>query len=269
MGGGMVESPWGLLSAVWLHVPAAIIGACLGSFGNVLVWRLPRGESIAKPPSHCPECGQRIRFYDNIPVLSYIWLRGRCRDCGAPISIRYPLLELACAVLFVGAALAFGWSLGTLFYGLFLIALLVLAIIDIEHWLLPFAITVPMTALGLIAAAVGATLPLVWALAGAALGLLFFLGVTYVGRSVLKREAMGGGDVVFGLMAGMYLGVEKTIVMIFLASLLGTLVSAPLLIARRKRGSDPIPFGPFLSVAAAVAVFFGDGLVTWYIGLFW
>ena len=265
----MVESPWGLLPAFWLYVPAAIIGAVLGSFGNVLIWRLPRGESIVKPPSHCRECGQHVRFYDNIPVLSYVWLRGRCRECGKPISLRYPLLELASAVLFVGAALAFGWSLGTLFYGFFLIALLVLAVIDIEHWLLPFAITIPMTALGLVAAVVGATLALGWALAGAALGLIFFLGVTYVGRCVLKREAMGGGDVVFGLMAGMYLGVGKTIVMIFLASLLGTLVSAPLLLTRRKRGLDPIPFGPFLSVAAATAVFFGDGLMKWYIGLFW
>lgn len=265
----MIESPWGFVSVVWLSVPAGIFGAVLGSFGNVLIWRLPRGESIARPPSHCPHCGQRIRLFDNIPVLSYLWLRGRCRDCGEPISLRYPLVELAAALLFAGAACAYGWSLGTLFYGFFLVALLVLAVIDIEHWLLPFAITIPMAALGLLGAAVGATLSLIWALAGGALALLFFLGVTYLGRSVLKREAMGGGDVVFGLMAGMYLGVERTVVMIFLASLLGTLVSIPLLLTRRKRGSDPIPFGPFLSVAAAVAVFFGDGLVGWYIGLFW
>ena len=265
----MLESPWGTLSAVWLYLPTAIFGAMLGSFGNVLIWRLPREESIIKPPSHCPHCGHRVRFYDNIPILSYLWLRGKCRDCGGTIALRYPLIELASALLSVDAACTFGWSLGTLFYGLFLIALLVLTVIDIEHWLLPFAITIPMAAVGLLGAVVGATLPLSGALAGAALGLVFFLGVTFVGRFVLKREAMGGGDIVFGVMAGMYLGVGKTVVMIFLASLLGTLVSIPLLLLRRKRGSDPIPFGPFLSVAAAIAVFFGDGFIKWYLGLFW
>jgi leader peptidase (prepilin peptidase)/N-methyltransferase len=253
----------------FLIVLALILGAALGSFGNMLIWRLPREESIIKPPSHCPKCGHRIRFYDNIPILSYLLLRGRCRDCGELISLRYPAIELASSLLFFGAALKCGWSPATLFYGCFLIALLVLALIDIEHWLLPFAITIPMTVMGVGGAAIGVTLPLGRALLGAGVGLLFFLAVTYAGKSLLKREAMGGGDVVFGLMAGVYLGVERTVVMIFLASLLGAAVSVPLLLLRRKKGSDPIPFGPFLSGGAFVAFFWGDALVRHYLDLFW
>jgi len=257
------------LANAWLYVLAIALGAALGSFGNVLIWRIPRDESIVKPPSHCTKCGHRIRFYDNIPILSYLWLRGHCRDCKAPISPRYPLVELSSGILFVGAAIAYGWSLGTLFYGVFLWALLVLALIDFEHLLLPFAITIPMTLVGFGGAAIGATLPLGRALAGAGIGLLFFLAVTYAGRSAFKREAMGGGDIVFGLMGGMYLGMEKTVVMIFLASLLGVIVSVPLLLLHRKKGSDPIPFGPFLSTAAVVAFFWGDTLVRQYVSLFW
>ena len=264
----MTEPVWPLASP-GLYVLAIAVGVVLGSFGNVLIWRLPRDESIVKPPSHCPKCGHKIRFYDNIPILSYLWLRGRCRDCGASISPRYLLVELASGVLFVGAATAYGWSLGTLFYGVFLWALLVLAVIDFENWLLPFAITIPMTLVGLGGTVIGATLPLGRALAGAGIGLLFFLAVTFAGRSVFKREAMGGGDIVFGLMAGMYLGIEKTIVMIFLGSLLGAIVSVPLLLAHRKKGSDAIPFGPFLSAAAVVAFFWGDILVRQYVSMFW
>lgn len=258
-----------LLSNAWFYMWTGIFGAVLGSFGNVLIWRLPREQSIIKPGSHCPKCNTAIRVFDNIPIISYLVLRGRCRHCNVKISVRYPLVELASALLFVCAAIAFGWTLATLFYGLFLIALLVLTIIDIEHWLLPFAIMIPMTVLGVLGAAVRATLPFGQALIGSALGLLFFFGVMHVGRWILKRDAMGGGDVVFGMMAGMYLGAPKTILMIFLASLLGALVSVPFLLMKRKRGRDPIPFGPFLSSAAVLALFFGDSIIRWYIGFLW
>ena len=257
------------LSLAWLYVWSAIFGAVLGSFGNVLIWRLPRDLSIVRPGSHCPQCNKAIQFYDNIPIISYLVLGGRCRYCHAKISIRYPLVELASALLFLSSAVAFGWTLATLFYGLFLVALLVLTIIDIEHWLLPFAIMIPMTVIGVIGAAIQATLPFGQAFIGSALGLFFFFGIMYVGKWVLKRDAMGGGDVVFGMMAGMYLGAPRTIVMIFLASFLGALVSIPLLLLKRKQGKDPIPFGPFLSVAAALALFFGEAIIKWYIGFIW
>ncbi len=258
----------GSLPDTWLFVAALVVGAMLGSFGNVLIWRLPRDESVVKPPSHCTKCGHKIRFYDNVPILSYLWLRGRCRDCKAPISPRYLLVELASGLLFVGAAAAFGWSLSSLVYGVFLWALLLLAIIDIEHQLLPFAITIPVTYFGLFGAVVGATLPVEWALAGSALGLLFLLALSYIVGFALKREAMGEGDVVFAMMAGMYLGIEKTMLMIFLASLLGLLLIVPLSLLRRKKVSVPFPFGPFLALSAGIVVFWGQKMVNWYLGQF-
>ncbi|MBM3324505.1 MAG: prepilin peptidase, partial [Calditrichaeota bacterium] len=160
----MTEAAFPLPNA-WLYVFAFVVGAMLGSFGNVLIWRLPREESVVKPPSHCPNCGHKIRFHDNIPILSFVLLRGRCRDCRAPISPRYVLVELASALLLIGAAIAYGWSLQTLFYGVFLWALLVLAVIDFKHELLPFAITLPMTYFGLLGGLLGATVTVEWALA--------------------------------------------------------------------------------------------------------
>ncbi|MFH1010200.1 MAG: prepilin peptidase [bacterium] len=256
------------LSRVWLFIIAGIAGAVLGSFGNMLIWRLPRDESIVKPPSHCTKCGHKIRFFDNIPILSFVLLRGRCRDCSAPISPRYFLVELASALLLIGAAIAYGWSLETLFYGVFLWALLILAIIDFEHELLPFAITIPMTYFGLFGALLGATLPVEWALAGSAVGLLFLLALFYLVGFVVRREAMGEGDIVFGMMAGMYLGVDKTMLMMFLGSLLGVLLMVPLFLLRRKKASAPFPFGPFLAFSAALAIFFGAEIVRWYVELF-
>jgi leader peptidase (prepilin peptidase)/N-methyltransferase len=258
----------GPLPDIWLYIFAFVVGAMLGSFGNVLIWRLPRDESVVKPPSHCPKCGHKIRFYDNVPILSYLWLGGRCRDCKAPISPRYLLVELASALLFIAAALAFGWSVSSLVYGILLWALLILAIIDIEHQLLPFAITLPMTYFGLFGALVGATVQVEWALAGSALGLLFLLALSYVVGLVLKREAMGEGDIIFGMMAGMYLGVEKTMLMIFLASLLGLLLIVPLSLLQRRKMSVPFPFGPFLALSTGIVVFWGQKIVNWYLAQF-
>ncbi|MBU1707627.1 prepilin peptidase [bacterium] len=261
---------WDSLPNALLYLWSAIFGAVLGSFGNVLIYRLPREQSIVKPASRCPHCGHRIRAFDNIPVISYLILRGQCRDCGERISIRYPLIELASGLLFLGAAIGFGWSLATLFYGLLLVALLVLSIIDIEEEWLPWVITFPMTAIGLLGAVLGATLPFIDSLIGGASGLAFFGFIALLGF-IVKRETMGGGDIVFGLMAGTFLGWEMTFLMIFLACLLGLLANLHLVVfvilrflrlVRREREIKPIIFGPFLSVGTALVIFWGDEILS-------
>lgn len=266
---------WDSLPNALLYSWSLIFGAVLGSFGNVLIHRLPRDQSIVKPASRCPHCGHRVRAFDNIPVISYLILRGKCRDCGESISIRYPLIELASGLLFMSAAIGFGWSLATLFYGLLLVALLVLSIIDIEEQWLPWVITFPMTAVGLIGSAIGATLPFIDSLIGGAAGLAFFGFVALFGL-IVKRETMGGGDIVFGLMAGTFLGWEMTFLMIFLACLLGLLAHLHLVVfvflrafrlIRRDREIKPIVFGQFLSIGTVLVIFWGDRILS--VGTTW
>ncbi len=262
----MVPSPWGPLP-VWLVYPLVVIlGLSLGSFANVLIYRLPREESIVHPPSRCPACGRRIRPIENIPVVSWIFLRGRCRGCGGRISIRYPLIEIAGGALGATAVAIFGVSYAGFAYGLLFIALLALVVIDLETWLLPFAITIPLTIIGLVGAIWFDLRPLADSLLGMAVGFAVFMAFL-LGGMALKKDALGGGDVVFGVMAGAFLGWKLTLLMVFLASLLGSLTSIPLLILGKTIKGVKIPFGPFLAVALVLALFGGDAILSWYIHL--
>jgi leader peptidase (prepilin peptidase)/N-methyltransferase len=263
----MVPSPWGPLPA-WLVYPLVVVlGLALGSFSNVLIYRLPREESIVHPPSRCPACGRRIRPIENIPVLSWIFLRARCRGCGARISLRYPLVELAGGALGAIAVGIFGISYAGFAYGMLFIALLALIIIDLETWLLPFSITIPIAIIGLAGAAFFDLRPLADSLLGTLIGFVVFFLLLVGGKALFKRDAVGGGDVVFGMMAGAFLGWKLTILMIFLASLLGSLISIPLLIMGKGIAGRAIPFGPFLAVAMVVTLFLGDSVLKWYLHL--
>ena len=263
----MVPSPWGPLPA-WLVYPLVVVlGLALGSFANVLIYRLPREESIVYPPSRCPACGRRIQPIENIPVVSWIFLRGRCRGCGGRISIRYPLVELAGGALAATAVAIFGISYAGFAYGMLFIALLALVIIDLETWLLPFALTIPLVIIGLAGAIWFGLRPLADSLLGMFVGFLVFFLLLVGGKAVFKRDAVGGGDVVFGIMAGAFLGWKLTILMIFLASLLGSLISIPLLILGKSISGRAIPFGPFLAVALVVTLFTGDAILNWYFHL--
>lgn len=263
----MIETPWGPLPVWIIYTLTVILGASLGSFANVLIYRLPREESIIRPPSRCPQCGRRIQPWENIPVLSWILLGGRCRGCHSRISWRYPAVELGSAVLAVLSISAWGFTYAGFAYGMLFIALLALIIIDLEHWLLPFAITIPVAIIGFIGSLAFGMIPLADCLLGMAVGLAIFMIMMVGGKALFKREAMGGGDVVFGIMAGAYLGWKLTIFMIFAASFLGTLAALPLAIAGRKISGRSLPFGPFLAVALVISLFFGDEIVGWYIRL--
>lgn len=260
-----VQTPWGALPAVPVYIIVGFLGACFGSFANVLIYRLPAEESLVKPPSKCPACEKSIIWYDNIPVLSWLLLRGKCRSCKAGISIQYPLIELTSAGLAVLAVWNSGAGYAGMAYGLLFIGLLALVIIDLRHWLLPFAITIPLTAIGLIGAAFFDMLPLQSSLIGTAVGFSIFLFMLLAGKFIFKKEAMGGGDVVFGAMAGSFVGWQLTLLMIFMASALGTVFALILLILRKNIADRSVPFGPFLAVALVICLFWGQSLIEAYL----
>lgn len=251
----------GLVPSSWLGVAVFLSGLCIGSFLNVVIWRLPRGESVVYPPSHCPVCRARIRPRDLVPVASWLLLRGRCRDCGGKVPARYPLVELAAGGLFAGVYYITGWGpeLGA---GLVLAAfLLVVAVIDLDHQLILDKVNLWFGAAGLAANfALGRT---AWLdlLLGALLagGILLLL--------VLFTNGMGLGDAKYAAAAGLWLGWEASAAMLFLAFVAGGIIGSGLLISGVRGRKDPIPFGPFLCLGTAAAWFWGPRLLQWYWGL--
>ena len=271
----------------WLFpVVAALFGAVFGSFLNVVIHRLPAGESLAFPGSHCPRCGAPIRARDNIPVLGWIALGGRCRDCREPIAVRYPLVELANALLWAALALRFGFGFPFFAFAAYCSALLAITLIDVDHWIIPDAITLPGTVAGLVASLFlpprGSLLadllhrrlgldrlpgflasPGFWdSLAALLIGGGFFYLV-----AVLSRGGMGGGDIKLTAMMGAFLGLRDLGVAVFIGLLAGSAVGIALMIAGRKTRKDLIPFGPFLALGGVCAVFWGRPLVEWYLRL--
>jgi leader peptidase (prepilin peptidase)/N-methyltransferase len=263
----MIETPWGMLPATPVYFFVAILGASFGSFANVLIYRLPAELSLVSPPSRCPQCEKRIAWYDNIPIVSWLVLGGKCRHCRSPVSIQYLLVEAASALLAILAVWWFGFNYSGVAYALLFIGLLALVIIDLRHWLLPFAITIPLFLVGLVGSIFFDMLSWQAALIGAGVGFGVFLVMLAGGKLVFGREAMGGGDVVFGAMAGVFLGWQQTLLMIFVASLLGTFMALIFLALKRGVSGRSVPFGPFLAVALVLCLFAGQAMVDWYIGL--
>lgn len=250
-----------------LGVVVAIAGLCIGSFLNVVIYRLPRGTSLVWPGSTCPACGARIRWYDNVPVLGWILLRGRCRDCAAPISVRYPIVELVTLLAF----LLCYWQLGAqplLVPRLVLTAALIaLFAIDLEFQILPNVITLPGLAAGLLFSIV---LPPGFrdALLGAALGggLLWLIAEAW--SRLRGIDAMGFGDVKMLAMVGAFLGWKLVLLTFVLSSFVGGALAAVLLAARRATWTSALPYGTFLALAAFVAALWGDPLLEWYLGFY-
>jgi leader peptidase (prepilin peptidase)/N-methyltransferase len=239
-----------------------LLGAVVGSFLNVVIWRLPRGESVVAPPSHCPACGAGIRWYDNVPVLGWLLLMGRCRACKAPISPEYPLVEAANGALYGVLVWRFGPVPELPVYMLLVSALLALAVIDLHHKILPDRITLPGIVVGLAAAATLLPLGIVQALAGAVLG-----GGLFFAIAVLSRGGMGGGDIKLMAMIGAFLGWQAVLLTTLLASVVGGLVGVVLMAAFGKGRKYAVPFGPFLTAAALVCLLWGDRMIAWYLGL--
>ncbi len=221
-----------------------LLGLIIGSFLNVVIARVPHGQSIVHPRSRCPNCGHQLAWFENIPVFSWIALRGRCRNCRAPISPRYVLVELLTAALFLACLRRFGWSY-ELVPALVLVSLLVpLTFIDLEHWLLPFALTLPGIGIG-IALKIQLGLHAVIAAAiGAAAGWIAFFVLEIVGEKVFKKEALGGGDKYLLALLGAFLGWQSLLGIVFLSSLQGALIGSVLLLVRGRAGPAPIEESP-------------------------
>lgn len=243
---------------------AGVLGLLVGSFLNVVIHRLPLRESIVSPPSRCPSCGTRVAPWDNVPVLSWLILGGRCRSCRARISVRYPLVELANAILWV-LVLRFAPSWGDAATGAFLTSsCLALLAIDYDHQLLPDWITLPGIAVGLALAFVSVRRTPLEAVLGAALGAggLFLLAFTY--EKIAGQEGMGLGDVKMLGMIGALLGPAGVLVTLLLGSVSGSIVGLVLIAARGGNAKTKLPFGVFLALGAIAAWFFGDALVARY-----
>ncbi len=255
-------------------VVVALLGLAVGSFLNVVVWRVPRGDSVVSPPSACPKCGRAIRVRDNVPVLSWLLLRGRCRDCAEPISARYPLVEAATAVIFALIALRFtteGSNTAALPAFLYLGAIsIALALIDLDTHRLPNAIVVPaypvgFALIGAASAAAGDWSALLRALLGAAALFAFYFVL-----AVAVPRGMGFGDVKLAGVLGMYLGWlgwGSLIVGGFAAFVLGGLFAMALLLMRRVGRGSGIPFGPWMLAGAGIGIFFGEPLAEGYLAL--
>jgi leader peptidase (prepilin peptidase)/N-methyltransferase len=269
-----------------------LVAACVGSFLNVVIARLPKGRSLLRPPSSCPRCGARIRWFDNVPVLSWILLRGRCRKCGLPISPRYPLVELLTGILVLAVVHRYGLHWATLGYAVFVCALVALTFIDLDTWLLPHEITWPLIALGLLSPLWNPDLRLGDSAIGAAAGAGFFAAIALLGEKVLKKETMGWGDVYLLGAIGAWLGWQSLLPVVLLSAVQGSIAGALLLWLKRPHASaqtavaepakpDPaehaasdddwvppphaVPFGPFLALAALEQLLVGAFLVdTWF-----
>jgi len=247
-----------------------IFGLAVGSFLNVCIYRLPLRKSIVFPPSHCPKCGKRIKVYDNIPVLSYILLRGKCRFCKEQISLIYPAVELLSGLIFLSLFFWYGlnWEFASrlfLFTGL-----MVIFFIDLKHQLIPDVITLPGIAAGLIFSLLSKSPSFVDSVIGLISGGGLFYLVALAGDKIFKKESMGGGDIKLAAMLGAFLGWQKILLVFFLASFLGALVGIIFLILSPKlRANRLIPFGPFLAIATVICIFFGNRLVQLYLNLFY
>ncbi len=249
------------------NIFAFVLGAVVGSFLNVCICRLPQHESVVFPPSHCPKCGYRIPFYDNIPIVSYLLLGGKCRSCRAHISVQYPLVELVNGLLTLFLLMKFGPSLPFLVMFLFCSALMVITVIDLQHQIIPDVISLP----GIVAGFASSFLlpwltwqnSLIGIIAGG--GSLLLVATGY--ELLTRKEGMGGGDIKLLAMMGAFLGWRAVPFIIFAGSLLGSIIGVSVMLAQKKDSKLAIPFGPFLAFGAILYIFFGRQIIHWYFNL--
>lgn len=246
-------------------IGAVLLGAITGSFLNVVILRLPQEHgSIVYPASHCPQCKTPLRWFENIPVLSYLALGGKCRSCRTPISLQYPVVEILMALLSWAVVVRFGLSLTAAGYFLFCAALLCIIWIDIHHQIIPDVISLPGIVIGFLLSLISPALDwqssLIGVLAGG--GVLYSIAIFYT--LVRKQEGMGGGDIKLLAMIGAFLGWQSLLFVIFFSSFTGAIVGLAAMAKQGKGGSTRIPFGPFLSVAALVFLFFQDAILFYF-----
>lgn len=246
----------------YLAAVSFLFGLVVGSFLNVVIYRLPRNESLVRPGSHCPKCGKPVRWYDNVPVLGWLLLRGRCRDCREPISIRYPLVEVATGLGFLLAFWRVGVDWPLLIAWAFIAVMICVALIDYDHMIIPDKIVLPAALIGL-AASIAVDPQDWWKYLAGGLGAAAFMFVLVM----VWPGGMGPGDVKMALLMGAVLG-AAVMVALFLAFFLGAVAGVFLIATRRRTRKDAIPFGPYLALGGIVAILAGQGVLQSYVGLF-
>ncbi|MBF0318884.1 MAG: prepilin peptidase [Nitrospirae bacterium] len=250
------------------YVLTAAVGLIVGSFLNVCIYRLPRGLSIVTPPSSCPNCGKKVRPWQNIPVISYLALMGRCACCKTHISLRYPVVELLNGIFYVLVYMKFGLTAYSIYYMMFMSMLIVITCIDIDYQIIPDVITLPGIVLGLLGSIFILPDPHLYGgvlgIKGSVTGLLVG-GVIFYVIAVASRGGMGGGDIKFMAMAGATLGWKPVLLTIFIGSFAGSVYGVALMVFKGKGRKTRIPFGPFLALGAAISLFYGREIIAFYL----
>lgn len=245
-----------------------ILGAVFGSFANVVILRLPKSENIAFPASHCYNCKAPVKIYDNIPILSWLLLRGKCRACKANFSFRYCLVEIITGLLFAGAFVKLGWSWLLLEVLILFLGLVIVSFIDLDHFIIPDKISLPGIAIGLLGGLLNPERSFTDALLGMFLGGGFLWAVAYVYFLLKKEEGMGGGDIKLLAWIGAILGWMSVPFIILSSSILGSLVGVFMIVRHKGNMKTVIPFGPYIALGAVMYVLFGKEIGKWYISLF-
>ncbi len=252
-------------SLYWMLV-SFVYGAAIGSFLNVVILRLPMEQSIVSPPSRCPQCGSPIRFYDNIPIVSYLALRGRCRDCATRISPRYLLVELVTGALFCGLYVRIGYSPALLVFSVFCAAMVVVFWIDLDHMIIPDEISLNGLPIGLGASILGLIPGMDWksSLIGMVLGgaVLYVPAVLY--EMIRGTEGLGGGDVKLLAMIGTFTGPVGVVFVLFFSSVTGAAIGISGMVLRGVDSTTPIPYGPFIAVGAVTYVMAGPVIIEFF-----
>ena len=252
---------------LFMALSSFLFGAICGSFLNVCIYRMPLDQSVVSPGSHCMGCGAQVRWFDNIPVISWFLLRGRCRRCGARFSIRYPLIEALTGLLSVLLMLKFGPGLQYLIYFCLTAALVVITFIDFDHQIIPDEISLPGIGLGLLCSFFLPQPGWLSSLLGIIAGWGSLAAIFYAYLWLTGKEGMGGGDAKLLAMLGGFLGVAAVPFIIFTSSLVGTVVGVSLMLIQKKGRHLAIPFGPYLAMGAVLYIFYGPQLITWYLHL--
>lgn len=245
-----------------------VLGALLGSFANVLIYRIPRGEEFVKEGSACTKCGSKIKWYHNIPIFAWFVLRGRCAYCGAPYSFRYPLVEMIMASLFLALYMYVGPSWLLFEYLIFAFCLVVVSFIDLDHMILPDVFTLSGIVIGLAGAAINPEREFLPALYGVLMGGGFLYAISYIYIAFRKMEGMGGGDIKLLAWIGAILGWKAIPFVILGSSIVGSIVGAVVALGSKDGLKTIIPFGPYLALAALAYILGGQALGEWYLSLF-
>jgi leader peptidase (prepilin peptidase) / N-methyltransferase len=244
-------------------VAFGVVGLLIGSFLNVVIARVPERRSLWRPGSSCPACGAAIAWFDNVPILSFVALRGRCRACATAIPWRYPIVEAVTAVLFAAAAVTFGATLDAVVAAALLAALVALTVIDLERQILPDVITLPGIVAGVLASVVTGRVSWATSLLGVVVGGGLFLVII-----LASGGGMGAGDMKLAAMLGAFLGWQVVLVSILIAVVGGGVLAVGVMASGRRGRKDPIPFGPFLAAGGAAGLFYGETMVQWYLSAF-